>query len=224
MSGILNSSIGRKFAMALSALFLMIFLLQHFTINLLSVFSADAFNEVSHFMGTFWLIQYVLQPVLIFGVIFHFIMGFVLEIRNRNARQVSYAKNNGAANSSWMSRNMIWSGLAILAFIGLHFYDFWLPEINTKYIQGDMSGLLANGEFRYFEELQHKFVDIWRVVLYCIAFIFLALHLLHGFSSAFQSTGMNNKYSKGLQSFGKAYAIIIPLGFIFIALFHLFTH
>ncbi|APX98778.1 succinate dehydrogenase / fumarate reductase cytochrome b subunit [Lacinutrix venerupis] len=224
MSGILNSSIGRKFAMALSALFLMIFLLQHFTINLLSVFSADAFNEVSHFMGTFWLIQYVLQPVLIFGVIFHFIMGFVLEIRNRNARQVSYAKNNGAANSSWMSRNMIWSGLAILAFIGLHFYDFWLPEINTKYIQGDMSGLLANGEFRYFEELQHKFVDIWRVVLYCIAFIFLALHLLHGFSSAFQSTGMNNKYSKGLQSFGKAYAIIIPLGFIFIALFHHFTH
>ena len=52
MSGILNSSIGRKFAMALSALFLMFFLLQHFAINILSVFSADAFNEASHFMGT----------------------------------------------------------------------------------------------------------------------------------------------------------------------------
>ena len=224
MSGILNSSIGRKFAMALSALFLMVFLLQHFTINLLSVFSEDTFNNVSHFMGTFWLVQYMLQPVLIFGVIFHFVMGFVLEIRNRNARQISYAKNNGGANSSWMSRNMIWSGLAILAFIGLHFYDFWLPEISTKYIQGDMSGLLANGEFRYFEELQHKFVDIWRVVLYCIAFVFLALHLLHGFNSAFQSVGANNKYTKGLKGFGKAYAIIIPLGFIFIALFHHFNH
>ena len=224
MSGILNSSIGRKFAMALSALFLMVFLLQHFTINLLSVFSEDTFNNVSHFMGTFWLVQYMLQPVLIFGVIFHFVMGFVLEIRNRNARQISYAKNNGGANSSWMSRNMIWSGLAILAFIGLHFYDFWLPEISTKYIQGDMSGLLANGEFRYFEELQHKFVDIWRVVLYCVAFVFLALHLLHGFNSAFQSVGANNKYTKGLKGFGKAYAIIIPLGFIFIALFHHFNH
>ncbi|MBU2940847.1 succinate dehydrogenase cytochrome b subunit [Lacinutrix sp. C3R15] len=224
MSGILNSSIGRKFAMALSALFLMIFLLQHFAINLLSVFSADTFNQVSHYMGTFWVIQYVMQPVLIFGVIFHFVMGFVLEIKNKKARTVSYAKNNGAANSSWMSRNMIYSGLAILAFICLHFYDFWLPEINTKYIQGDMSGLLANGEFRYFEELQHKFVDIWRVALYCIAFVFLALHLLHGFSSAFQSAGANNKYTKGLKGFGKAYAIIIPLGFIFIALFHHFNH
>ena len=224
MSGILNSSIGRKFAMALSAFFLMIFLLQHFVINILSVFSPDTFNEVSHFMGTFWVIQYLLQPVLIFGVIFHFVMGFVLEIRNRNARQISYAKNNGSANSSWMSRNMIWSGLAILAFIGLHFYDFWLPEINTKYIQGDMSGVLANGEFRYFEELQHKFVDMWRVALYCIAFVFLALHLLHGFQSAFQSVGANNKYTKGLRGFGNAYAIIIPLGFIFIALFHHFNH
>ena len=224
MSGILNSSIGRKFAMALSAFFLMIFLLQHFVINILSVFSPDTFNEVSHFMGTFWVIQYLLQPVLIFGVIFHFVMGFVLEIRNRKARQVSYAKNNGSANSSWMSRNMIWSGLAILAFIGLHFYDFWLPEINTKYIQGDMSGVLANGEFRYFEELQHKFVDMWRVALYCIAFVFLALHLLHGFQSAFQSVGANNKYTKGLRGFGNAYAIIIPLGFIFIALFHHFNH
>ena len=220
MSGILNSSIGRKFAMALSALFLMVFLLQHFTINLLSVISEDTFNTVSHFMGTFWLVQFVLQPVLIFGVIFHFIMGFVLEVRNRNARQISYAKNNGSANSTWMSRNMIWSGLAILAFMGLHFYDFWFPEINTKFIEGDMSGLLPNGEFSYFEELQHKFVDVWRVVLYCVAFVFLALHLLHGFSSAFQSTGANNKYTKGLQGFGKAYAIIIPLGFVFIAIFH----
>jgi len=224
MSGILNSSIGRKFAMALSAFFLMIFLLQHFSINILSVFSPDTFNEVSHFMGTFWIVQYILQPILILGVIFHFVMGFVLEIRNRNARKISYAKNNGNANSSWMSRNMIWSGLAILGFIGLHFYDFWFPEINTKFIQGDMSGLLPNGDFRYFEELQHKFVDTWRVVLYCVAFVFLSLHLLHGFNSAFQSVGANNKYTKGLQGFAKVYAIGIPLGFIFIALFHHLNH
>ena len=70
MSGILNSSIGRKFAMALSAFFLMFFLLQHFAINILSVFSPDAFNEASHFMGTFWAVQFILQPVLIIGIIF----------------------------------------------------------------------------------------------------------------------------------------------------------
>ena len=137
MSGILNSSIGRKFAMALSAFFLMIFLLQHFLINITSVFSADLFNKLSHFMGTNPVVQFALQPVLIFGVIFHFVMGFILEIKNNSARKVKYAKNSGGANSSWMSRNMIWSGLVILAFMVLHFIDFWIPEINTKYIQGD---------------------------------------------------------------------------------------
>lgn len=223
MGGIFNSSVGRKFAMALSAFFLMIFLVQHFAINLLSVFSADTFNEGSHFMGTFWVVQYIFQPILIFGVIFHFVMGMVLEIRNKNARSIGYVKYNGNANSTWMSRNMIYTGAVILLFLGLHFYDFWLPEINTKFIQGDMSGTLASGEYRYYEELQHKFVDVWRVALYCLSFVFLSLHLLHGFSSAFQSVGANNKYTKGLRGFGKAYAIVIPLGFIFIALYHHFN-
>lgn len=225
MSGILNSSIGRKVAMALSAFFLMIFLLQHFVINSLSVINPDTFNEVSHFMGTNWLIQYIMQPILIFGVIFHFVMGFVLEIRNRRARNVSYAKNNGSANSTWMSRNMIYSGLFILIFLVIHFIDFWIPEINIKYIQGDMSGLLADGEgYRYYEELVHKFEPLWRVGLYCLGFVFLALHLLHGFMSAFQSVGANNKYTNALKGFGKAYSIIVPLGFIVIALFHHFNH
>lgn len=228
MSGIFNSSIGRKFAMALSAFFLMIFLLQHFSINMLSVLSPDTFNEASQFMGTFWVVQYIFQPILIFGVLFHFIMGFVLEIRNRNSRKIGYVKNNGSANSTWMSRNMIWSGLTILAFLVLHFIDFWIPEINTKYVVGDTSGLVdptnLDTGFRFYEELVQKFENPYRVAAYCLAFVFLSLHLLHGFSSAFQSVGANNKYTRGLKGFGKAYAIIIPLGFIFIALFHHFNH
>jgi len=164
-----SSSIGRKFAMALSALFLLVFLLQHFTINFLSVFSEELFNEVSHFMGTNPLVQFALQPVLIFGVVFHFIMGFILEIKNNKAREIKYEMNKGAANSTWFSRNMIWSGLVILGFIGLHFYDFWIPEINIKYIQGDMSGMI-NGEYRYFEEMVHKFHDPIRVGLYVLFF------------------------------------------------------
>ena len=218
MSGFLSSSIGKKFAMALSALFLMIFLLQHFAINILSVFSESAFNKASHFMGTFWAVQYLLQPVLIFGVIFHFVMGFLLEIQNRKAGQIKYAKNNGNANSSWMSRNMIWSGFAILAFIVLHFIDFWIPEMQYKYI--DFS---PENPTRYFHELVEKFHNPVRVSAYVIAFIFLILHLLHGFNSAFQSVGANNKYTKALKGFSKIYAIGIPLGFIFIALFHHFT-
>jgi succinate dehydrogenase / fumarate reductase cytochrome b subunit len=223
MSGFFKSSIGRKVAMALSAFFLMFFLLQHLSINILSVLSPDTFNEVSHFMGTNPLVQFVLQPVLIFAVVFHFVMGFVLELRNSRARKVAYAKNNGAANSSWMSRNMIWSGITILAFIGLHFIDFWFPEINTKFIQGDWSGL-HDGEFRYFHELQEKFLNPARVIGYVVAFVFLGLHLAHGFTSAFQSVGGTAGRKKTLQNIGKAYAIIIPAGFIFIAIYHHLNH
>lgn len=222
MSGFFKSSIGKKVSMALSAFFLMVFLLQHLSINMMSVFSADLFNEVSHFMGTNPVVQFALQPILIFGVVFHFIMGFILEIQNRNARNVSYAQNNGSANSSWMSRNMLWSGAAILAFIILHFIDFWFPEINTKFIQGDWSGL-HNGEFRYYHELQEKFVNPIRVAGYCIAFVFLGLHLAHGFTSAFQSVGAASLRKK-LGALGKAYAIIVPLGFIIIALYHHLNH
>ncbi len=216
-----SSSVGRKFAMALSALFLMIFLLQHFLINFTSTFSEQIFNDLSHFMGTNPLVQFALQPVLIFGVVFHFVMGFVLELKNKSARSVPYAKNTGSANSTWMSRNMILSGVVILAFMGLHFYDFWIPELTVKYIQGDMTGLLANGEFRYYEELVHKFEDPIRVGIYCLSFILLSLHLLHGFQSAFQSIGArHSKYTPAIQTLGKAYALIIPIGFVFIALFH----
>jgi len=223
MSGFFKSSIGRKIAMALSAFFLMFFLIIHLAVNLTSLFSADVFNDLSHFMGTNPLIQFGLQPVLIFGVVFHFVMGFVLELKNWKAVGIKYKKNNGAANSTWMSRNMIYSGLVILAFLVLHFGDFWVQEINVKYIQGDMSGL-HNGEFRYFHELVEKFHSPLRVGAYVVAFVLLALHLLHGFTSAFQSMGVTAGRKKFLKNFGVVYSIIIPLGFIIIALFHHFNH
>ncbi len=213
MGGLIKSSVARKVAMALSGLFLVFFLLQHFTINFTSIFSADVFNELSHFMGTNPLVQFVLQPILIFGVVFHFVMGFILEIKNRNARAVKYARFKGGANSSWVSRNMIYSGLVILAFLGLHFYDFWVPEIVHKYIE-----FAPEDTSRYYHELLEKFVSPTRTGLYVLSFVFLALHLWHGFASSFQSVGFNNKYSVGATKFAKAFSIVIPLGFIIIAL------
>ncbi|MEJ6736118.1 MAG: succinate dehydrogenase cytochrome b subunit [Flavobacteriales bacterium] len=220
--GFSSSSVGRKILMALSGFFLMFFLLQHLAINTLSVISSDMFNEVSHFMGTNPLVQFALQPVLIFSVCFHLAMGIYLDLKNKQARPVGYVMSRPGENSSWVSRNMIITGVTVMLFLGLHFYDFWIPEINTKFIEGDMTGLLVNGEgFRYYEELQHKFVDVWRVALYIFSFVFLSLHLMHGFQSSFQSVGFNrNKYTPILKKMGTLYAILIPLGFIFIAIFH----
>ncbi|WP_103865920.1 succinate dehydrogenase cytochrome b subunit [Aquimarina sp. I32.4] len=219
MGGLIKSSIARKVAMALSGLFLVFFLLQHFTINFTAVFSPDIFNELSHFMGTNPLVQFALQPVLIFGVVFHFVMGFVLEIKNKNARAIKYAKYNGGANSSWMSRNMIYSGLVVLAFLGLHFYDFWVPEIVHKYIE-----FAPEDPTRYYTELLHKFESPVRTGLYVLSFVFLALHLWHGFASSFQSVGFNNKYSSAATKFAKVFAIGVPLGFVIVAVVLHFTH
>lgn len=209
--------------MALSGFFLLFFLLQHLAINMLSVISPTMFNETSHFMGTNPLVQFLLQPVLIFGVLFHLGMGIYLEQQNRAARPVKYAFSAPAANSSWMSRNMIITGIMVMLFLGLHMYDFWVHEMQVKYAQGDLSGLdLVTGEFRYYPELVAKFQNPVRVGIYCLSFVFLGLHLMHGFQSAFQSVGFRHrKYTPTIKKAGDVYAIAVPLGFVFIAVFHL---
>ena len=215
MSGLIKSSIARKVVMALSGLFLVIFLVLHVTINLASVVAPDFFNEASHFMGYNPLVQYLMQPILIIGVIVHFVMGFVLEIQNRNARGVGYVKYKGSANAPWVSRNMIYSGLVILAFLGLHFYDFWVHEMTYKYIQ-------ANPEdpTRYYVETVEKFAPFWRTIIYVVSFVLLSLQLWHGFASSFQSMGVNNKYTPAIKTFTKLFAVVVPLAFAFIALYH----
>lgn len=217
--GLIRSSIARKVAMALSALFLLIFLLQHFVINFTSVLSPDLFNEWSHFMGTNAIVQFALQPVLMFGILFHFIMGFILEFQNRGARTVKYAMNKGGANSSWVSRNMLWSGLFILFFLGFHFYDFWVPEIVYKYVEAN-----PENPTRYYAEVQHMFLDIPRVIIYCLSFVFLAMHLRHGFQSSLQSVGARSpKYTPMIKKVGMIYSVLVPVGFIIIAVYHHFT-
>jgi len=219
MNTFFKSSIGKKLSMALSAIFLMIFLLQHFLINITSVFSESLFNSISHFMGTNALVQFLLQPILIGGVLFHFIMGFILEIENRKAVSIGYAKVDGGKNSTWMSRNMIWSGIVILAFLVLHFIDFWFPEITYKYIE-----FLPDDPNRYYAELTHKFENPYRVGAYCFAFILLALHLLHGFTSSLKSLGTNKLYSQSVKVFAYIYSLGIPLGFCIIAIFHYYNN
>jgi succinate dehydrogenase / fumarate reductase cytochrome b subunit len=170
-------------------------------------------------MGNNPVVQYIIQPILIVGVIFHFIMGWVLDFKNRAARPISYVKNNGGANSSWASRNMIISGTVVLAFLFLHFYDFWIPEMVYKYVE--VNPLQPE---RYYEELVHKFESPVRTSLYSLSFLLLSLHLWHGFNSSMQSVGFNNKFSKALHKLGYAFAIVVPFGFIFIAVFHHFNH
>ena len=79
--------------------------------------------------------QYIFSnsnSVLMFGVVFHLLMGMYLDRKNKLARPVRYAMESASQNSSWISRNMIITGIMIMLFLALHFYDFWIPEIRVK--------------------------------------------------------------------------------------------
>lgn len=216
MINFINSSIGRKFLMAISAIFLIIFLTQHLLINLLSIIDSELFNKASHFMGTNLIVQFILQPLLMFGIIFHFVMGLILEIQNQKARgKICYFRNKGS-QTTWISKNMLFSGLTILAFLLLHLMDFWIHEMNIKYINR-----FPEDPTRYYPELIEKFHNSWRVIAYIISFVFLGLHLSHGFQSALQSIGANNKkYMVFFKKNGNWYSLLISLGFSFIVLYH----
>ena len=219
MAGLMTSTVGRKYAMALSAIFLLIFLVMHLAVNMLSVFGETAYNNASYFMGYNPLIQFLMQPILVFAVFFHFIMGFILEYRNNKARPVKYSVYNGSANSTWMSRNMLITGAVILAFLGLHMYDFWVHEMNYKYVES-----LPVEQNRFWDDLHAKFADPFRVGAYIVSFVLLGLHLAHGFQSSFQSLGARHpKYMPMIKAFGNWYSILIPAGFIFIAVYHFVT-
>jgi succinate dehydrogenase / fumarate reductase cytochrome b subunit len=220
MSALVKSSLARKWVMALSGLFLVIFLTQHFVINITSVIAPDTFNSWSHFMGYNPLVQFVAQPILIGGLIVHFFMGIVLDFKNRKARPIKYVKFSGRSNSTWVSRNMVISGLVVLAFLGLHMYDFWVHEMTVKYID-----VQPEDPTRYLHELKEKFADPIRVVFYAISFGLLAMHLWHGFNSSFQSMGAKaTNQGAVIRKATYAWAVMIPAGFVFIALYHHFTH
>ena len=207
------TSITRKIIMSLLGLFLVVFLVVHLGVNLLLLSSdPDLFNAASHFMATNPLIQ-VMQYVLALGFILHIVFGIILWFQNNAARPKGYAKNNAATNSSLESRTMIYTGLLILLFLIIHMRNFFYV---IKF--GEVP---SGGDY----VLVSEFFGIWYyTVAYVVAFILLGLHLNHGFQSAFQSVGLNNKtWTPIWKLIGTIYSVIIAGGFSIVALYHFFV-
>jgi succinate dehydrogenase / fumarate reductase, cytochrome b subunit len=208
--GFLSSSIGKKIIMGLTGLFLVSFLLIHCFLNSLIFFNDNGliFNEGAHFMAKNWLIR-AMELVLFLGFIIHSVQALILTNENRKARPVAYAQFNGAANSTWYSRSMGLLGTLILIFLIIHLAHFWVKSRFTG-----LPGEDANGNENLYAVMVDTFANLWVVILYCLAMVSLAYHLLHGFQSAFQSLGLNHKsYTPVIKKFGLAFSIIIP--FIF---------
>ena len=126
MASFLNSSIGKKFLMSLSGLFLISFLLVHLFVNSMILFdkSGVLFNNAAHFMGTNPIIR-IVEPILAIGFILHIIYAGILTLTNQWARPVGYNKQKSGNSSSWASRNMFILGSLIFIFLVIHVANFF---------------------------------------------------------------------------------------------------
>lgn len=196
--------------MGLTGLFLISFLVVHCFINSLIFFRDGGltFNTGAHFMATNWLIR-AMEIVLFLGLILHAVQALILTLENKKARPVGYAKFDGAANSTWYSRSMGLLGTLILIFLIIHLAHFWVKSRFTG-----LPGEDANGHENLYAVMQETFQHLWVVVVYTLAMISLAYHLLHGFQSSFQSLGLNHKkYTPIIKAAGTIFSIIVPIIF-----------
>ena len=205
--GIFSYSVGKKLIMGLTGMFLILFLIVHCGINSLIFLNdgGETFNRAAEFMSHNWLIR-TLEVGLFLGFILHIIQSLILTLENKKARKIGYAVSNANANSKWYSRSMGLLGTLILIFLILHLKHFWVVSRFTDHI--------SSGEETLYDEMKEVFANPIVVVIYVLAQISLAYHLMHGFQSAFQTLGLNHKkYTPIIKKIGTIYAIIIPLLF-----------
>ncbi|TVR71714.1 MAG: succinate dehydrogenase [Marinilabiliales bacterium] len=218
MSSFLNASIGRKFLVSISGLFLITFLAVHLTVNLFLLVGQEAYNMAAHFMATNPAIK-IMEPALALGFLLHIVVSAYLTLTNQGTRPQRYSMVDQRKTSSWPSRNMFILGLLILIFLALHLSNFWykMKFGGVTYIEYD--GVQVQDAYTL---VTGKFIIWWYALIYVAGAVILGLHLLHGFQSAFQTLGLSNQlWHKRLTVIGTVYALIIAAGFAIIPVWFL---
>src|SRR6516162_1691328 len=176
-----TSSIGKKFTMALTGIFLISFLVVHVGINacIWANDGGEMFNKAAHFMGSMIVIR-IIEVGLFVGFFILIIQGLVLEVQNRGKRGIAYAASYGNRGSTWYSRSMGLLGTILLIFLIIHWKHFWIPSRFTGVEETVIDGKPVHDLYALMKD---TFANLWVVVLYVVACISLAYHLLHGFLS-----------------------------------------
>jgi len=207
-----NSSIGKKIVMALTGIFLVVFLVVHCYVNA-NVFFENPdvnFNKAAHFMGTNFLVR-VTEIGLFAGFLLHIVQGYKLEFQNRSKRNSRYAVTAGNKTSKWYSRSMAILGTLILLFLIVHLAHFWVPSRITGLEEVTYEGKIYHNLYL---EMQNVFAQPWAVALYILGCFSLSWHLLHGIQSASQTMGWTTKnYFPLIKKTGVVFSILVPLIF-----------
>ncbi|MCM5527011.1 succinate dehydrogenase [Parasegetibacter sp. NRK P23] len=209
-----TSSVGKKFIMSLTGISLILFLVVHVGLNA-TIFANDngeMFNKAAHFMGS-TIVTRTLEIGLFLGILLHIIQGLVVTAENNSRRGKGYAVTYGNRGSKWYSRSMGLLGTLVLLFLIMHIAQFWVPSRITGL------GEIAYADGKVLHNLYGEMLVVFQesllvVVLYVLACISLAFHLMHGFHSAFRTLGVHNKKYLGmLEATGLWFSIIVCAGF-----------
>ena len=207
--------------MALTGLFLITFLAVHLAGNLQLVLAGDggqAFNEYAYFMTHNPLIKFTSYGLYAF-IILHAVQGILLWLNNKKARgSVGYAvKNDRVASATKSSIYMGSLGTVILIFIIVHMVQFWAQMKFTDNVEMITYPGADYAVKDLYTLVSGAYTNILFVIFYVVSMIFIALHLAHGFESAFQTLGLNHpKWSPLIRVVGRLYSIVVPLGFAII--------
>lgn len=188
-----NSSIGKKFIMALTGATLVLFVTFHVLMNAVCILWPVAYNKVCMFLGANW---YALIASCGLGalVVIHIIYALILTIQNRKARgNDRYEVNARPKSVEWSSQNMLVLGLVVVAFLGVHLVQFW-ARMQAQEVIGSM--YTADGVQMPPQAgtlfIQLAFQNWWTPVVYIVGFVALWFHMNHGFWSMWQTIGWNN--------------------------------
>ena len=207
---LLFSSIGKKIQVALSGLFLSIFLFFHLMNNLVLIIGPEEFNNMVYFLESIKPIIRVMEVGLVIIILLHVVNAIQLTFLNKKSKGREYQSLDGKSSSA-NSRTMAISGTIILSFIIIHLsYMWWTYQNPSLHIDESYYDVILRSEIGYLNHLP-------TAIFYIISIVLIGSHLRHGFQSALKTLGFLNKgISVALHSIGFLFWAIIPLGFILI--------
>lgn len=219
-----QSSLTKKFVMALAGIFLVLFLLVHLGINLFILPIAgnhqEIFEKAVKFMTANPLIR-VFEILLFASFIIHIVYGTVLQIQNWMARPKRY-RVEGWSHTSFFSKFMIHTGIIIFIFLAIHLMNFYLVKLGIA--NPPPGNAIVQGNHDFYNMAVNLFSNTTYSVVYIVLIILLGFHLNHAFQSAFQSMGLNHsKYTPAIKWIGNVYSVAVTLGFICIPLYFIIT-
>ena len=212
---LINSSIGRKVIMSVTGIALILFMTFHCCMNLVALFSGEAYNMICELLGANW---YAVAATAGLGAlaVCHIVYAFILTAQNRRARGDNrYAVTEKPATVEWASQNMLVLGIIVLLGLGLHLFNFWYNMMFAELTHIDVPFHPADG----FAYIKYTFSNPVYVVLYVIWLAALWFHLSHGFWSAMQTVGINGKvWFNRWKTIGNIYVTLLMLGFLIVVL------